>query len=79
MNEEQMEYVANLMSQDLEKDKEIQRLNNIIEEIEKDCIEYLNIMNVGIDNGAYYTAISSPIQFIEKELKKIKELKEGKQ
>jgi len=51
------------------------RLNNIINELEKDCIEYLNIMNVGINNGAYYTAISSPIQFIERELEKIKELK----
>lgn len=28
MNEEQMKYVANLISQDLEKDKEIERLNN---------------------------------------------------
>jgi hypothetical protein len=33
MNEEQMKYVANLMSQDLEKDKEIARLNNIIDEL----------------------------------------------
>ena len=35
MNEEQMKYVANLISQDLEKDKEIDRLNNIINELEK--------------------------------------------
>ena len=34
MNEEQMTYVANLISQDLEKDKEINRLNNIIDELE---------------------------------------------
>jgi len=34
MNEEQMKYVANLISQDLEKDKEINRLNNIIDELE---------------------------------------------
>lgn len=34
MNEEQMKYVANLISQDLEKDKEINRLNNIINELE---------------------------------------------
>lgn len=32
MNEEQMKYVANLISQDLEKDKEIKRLNKELEE-----------------------------------------------
>ena len=37
MNKEQMKYVANLISQDLEKDKEIERLNNIIDELEKWC------------------------------------------
>lgn len=35
MNEEQMKHIANLISQDIEKDKEIERLNNIIEELEK--------------------------------------------
>ena len=35
MNEEQMKYVANLISQDIEKDKEIERLNNIIDELRR--------------------------------------------
>ena len=39
MNKEQMKYVANLISQDLEKDKEIERLNNIIKNIEENTIE----------------------------------------
>ena len=35
MNEEQMKHIANLISQDIEKDKEIDRLNNIIDKLEK--------------------------------------------
>ena len=35
MNEEQMKHIANLISQDIEKDKEIERLNNIINGMEK--------------------------------------------
>ena len=35
MSEEQMKYVANLISQDIEKDKEIERLNNIINKKEQ--------------------------------------------
>lgn len=35
MNEEQMKHIANLISQNIEQDKEIERLNNIINEYEK--------------------------------------------
>lgn len=38
MNEEQMKHVANLISQDIEKDKEIEKLNNIIDKLEN-CFE----------------------------------------
>ena len=56
--------------------QEIQRLNNIINELEKDFEKYHNILAEGVENGACYTIICSPIQFVEKELDKLKELKE---
>lgn len=40
MNEEQMKHIANLISQDIEKDKEIERLNNIIKEVRKYIVNY---------------------------------------
>ena len=44
MNEEQMKYIANLISQDIEKDKEINRLNNIINDLKEDIKFCINTM-----------------------------------
>lgn len=83
MNTEQMEYVANLISQDLEKDKEIQRLNNIIEEFNKWLEQEINFWKEKQEKaielgwlefgGKYNTTI-----IYENAKNKLKELKEGK-
>jgi len=68
MNEEQMKHIANLISQDIEKDKEIERLNNIIDELEKYiCQEWYCF-----DNESDEFKIARSI------LDKLKELKENK-
>ena len=45
MNEDKMKYVANLISQDLEKDKEIERLTAESTEWESKCYKYQDIIN----------------------------------
>ena len=67
MNEEQMKHIANLISQSIEKDKEIERLNNIIKELEK----YISQEWYCFDNESVEFEVSKNI------LDKIKELKES--
>lgn len=83
MSEEQMKYVANLISQDLEKDKEINRLNNIINELEKWLNEYYESNRKWYNNDLtlhdrkYYESDYRSTEFmIVKFLRQLKELKE---
>ena len=70
MNEEQMKHVANLISQDIEKDKEINRLNNIIEELEKYLLD-------GTEEEHWEKGDIYFDEACEDILSKLKELKEG--
>lgn len=75
MNEEQMKHIANLISQNIEKDKEIERLNNIINTFEEDLEREVNISEQDSMVGNYrYTVIHSTL---EKMLKYFRELKES--
>ena len=71
--------VTILHKQTEEKDKEIERLNNIIDELEKWLEEEINNikMNYSQINGNYFN-MQSVIDNYERFLNKIKKLKEGK-
>lgn len=67
------EYKDTLNKQLEEKDKELDRLNNIINELEKWCNECIDYNIISRKNG--YTTISD--EFFEIVLDKLKELKEN--
>ena len=74
-NETYNEYKGTLQEQLEEKDKEIQRLNNIIDEMEKELKKYSNKLEYCSESVAmfYSVAICNDINNI---LNKLKELKE---
>lgn len=89
MNKEQMKYVANLISQDLEKDKEIERLSKEVDMWNRKYNEQIDIINE-LEKG-FRLEIKRTEDIRENQyclgrydsaldnLDKLKELKEGKQ
>lgn len=56
-------------------DKEIERLNNVINELEEDIKDYRKILEQGITDKVDYIYLGSVLQFLDNILDKLQELK----
>lgn len=83
MNEEQMKYVANLISQDIEKDKEIEELNDLLHKANDEVISYTDrclILQERIDKTISYIEkhTNKEVEYLDIiEVKELKNILEG--
>lgn len=76
LNRNSIEYVRNITDTiENKQQKEIERLNNIINELEEDIKDYREILEQGITDKVDYIYLGSVLQFLDNSLDKLQELK----